>query len=661
MKKLLLFLLTIITLSITAKAQDFDYGNIKQEDVDMKQYNKDTSAHAVVLNEFGKSRIDIVSDDHIKIIYEYHVKIKIFDSKGFDQGNVQIDLRNNDEDSETAENIKGVTTYTNDNGGVSKTELDMSKVYKTKVNKYWSAVKFAMPSIRNGCIIEYSYTTYSPYLELFPKWEFQSDIPKMHSEYDVHIPGFWTFNASLRGSIKLTKNISEIERECFTSGGAKSDCSHLVFGMSDIPAFIEETDMTSRNNFLSAVYFQISEWQNPYTGVKKKVAKEWKDVDYDLKHSEYFGSLLKRKDLFKDRIIPVIAGKTDSLAKAKAVYQYIQKTLKWDKFNGIGSDDGIRKVLETHSGNVAQINLALAAALNAAGLNAEAVLLSLRDNGFVNKLYPVQDEFDYVVIKVDIGGKTYLLDATDPLLPFGTLPLKCLNDQGRVMSLDKPSYWIDMNINQQRKTSTVALDLTLQPDGKLKGTMIKYSIGYEAYEQRKAIKKFNSVDEYVESLDEESSKFKILNSEVTNLDSLDLPLVEKYDIEIKEYNSGLYHDRLTFNPYLTDYITRNPYRLQERNYPIDRGMPLTRRFSLIVHLPDNYTVDTPPQNIAIGLPDKGGVFETFYQPDTNSFTFSHIIQFNKSIYSSEEYPYLKELFNKIILSEKAPIILKKKS
>ncbi len=36
------------------------------------------------------------------------------------------------------------------------------------------------------------------------------------------------------------------------------------------------------------------------------------------------------------------------------------------------------------------------------------------------------------------------MDATDPLLSFGMLPMRCLNDQGRVMSLISLSYWIDI-------------------------------------------------------------------------------------------------------------------------------------------------------------------------------------------------------------------------
>ncbi len=319
--------------------------------------------------------------------------------------------------------------------------------------------------------------------------------------------------------------------------------------------------------------------------------------------------------------------------------------------------DGIRNALENHTGNAAEVNLSLAAALKAAGLNAEAVLLSTREHGFVNKLYPSTSSFNYVIAKLDIGDKSYLLDATDPMLSFGLLPMRCLNDQGRVMSLDKPSYWIDMT-SPERQISTVALDLTLQPDGEIKGTMIHYSMGYEAYEKRKEIKKFNSVDEYVENL-AEHSRFKILSSSVSGVDSLDDAVTEKYEIEVKEYDN-MDHDHFKFNPYVIDRLEVNPFKLRERTYPVDWGMPSVTRFTLVMHLPEQYTVETPPQKINLGLPNGGGDFITDFTTDSNSFSFSHVMEWKKPIYSPEEYPYLKEFLNKIILAEREDMMLKKK-
>jgi hypothetical protein len=490
-----------------------------------------------------------------------------------------------------------------------------------------------------------------------PPWHFQSDIPKVYSEYEVHIPGFWVFNASLKGFLKLTKSSADVEPKCFSSGGASCDCSALVYGISDIPAFVEEDYMTSPKNYLSTINFELSEYTNPYTGLKTKWTKEWKDIDYQLKSELNFGTQLKKR-VFKDRIVPVIAGKAGDLEKAKAVYAYIQKSFKWNEYFGIYSTDGLGKALEAHSGSDADINLSLVNALTAAGLNVETVLLSTRENGAVNPLYPVINGFNYVIAKLNIGDQTYLLDATDPLLPFAVLPFRCLNDKGRVFSLEKPSYWIDLNLPQKEK-STLALDLTLQEDGKLKGTLVKYSIGYEAYKKRKQIKKFNTTDEYVDDLVANQPKIKILKSEIINLDSLDQPLGEKYEVEINLYDK-MNSSKLAFNPFFLDRIDTNPFKLADRSFPIDMGMPSDSRFVLTMHLPSQYTIESPPQPLSVSLPDNGGKFLTSYEPGDNSFTFSDVVQFNKSVYSAQEYPYLKDIYNRMIQFEKAEMVFKKK-
>jgi len=662
MKKPLLILFILSGLCRYAIAQDFAYGTTSPEEMDMKNYAGDTSAHAVVLNEFGTTTIGVVTDENIRVIHEYHVKIKIFDNKGFDKGTVEIPAYNYNEDAdsyEKIEDITGITYYKDDNGLTQKVELDNQKIYPVRENKYKSTYKFALPGIRNGCVIEYKYKVISPYFDAFHDWHFQGDIPKVYSEYEVHIPALWHYNASLKGSLKLTKNTSTVEPHCFTANGTTCDCSFMVYAMSDVPALVSEDYMTSANNFLSAINFELVDYTNPYNinGAKIKQASDWKQVEYTLKSYLYFGDQLKKKGLFKDRIEPVIAGKTDDLSKAKAIYVYIQQLFKWNEQNGMFSVDGISSALNKHAGNDADINLSLIVALNAAGLNTEAVLLSTRDNGTVNTLYPVINDFNYVIAKVNIGDQSYLLDATDPLLSFGILPLRCLNDKGRVFTLDKPSYWINLSPPQKQK-STHTLDFILQDDGNLKGTLINYSFGYDAYLKRTAIKKFNSTDEYVENLNGQSSKIKILKSEITNLDSLDQPLIEKYDLEVNIIDK-LNGNSLIFNPFFWYKISTNPFKLAERSYPVDLGMPSDERFKLTIHLPAQYSVETPPKAIEVVMPDNGGKFLTNYEQDDNSFTFSHIIQLNKPVYNSEEYPYLKELYNKIIQSEKEEIVFKK--
>jgi hypothetical protein len=360
----------------------------------------------------------------------------------------------------------------------------------------------------------------------------------------------------------------------------------------------------------------------------------------------------------KERITPVIANKTDELDKAAAVYDYIKHTIKWNQADDMLSTDGIKKALENHTGNSADINLALVAALRAANIPTEAVLLSTRSHGNLNKLYPNLSNFNYVIARATIGDKSYLLDATEPLLPFGMLPLRCLNDQGRVFGLDKPSYWIDIT-TQQRENVTYTLNLSLQDNGKFKGTITRYSSGYSGYLRRQDIRKFNSTDEYVENFGEKLHKIKILKSDITNLDSLNNPLGETYEVEMNVYDN-LNHDKLAFSPFILNQVTTNPFKLAERDFPVDWGMPSDERYMVTVHLPAQYIVENPPQGVSFSMPNQGGKFFTNFEGDSQNFTFSYDTKFNKSVYGPEEYPYLKELYNKIILTEKNEMVFKKK-
>ncbi|HEY4196172.1 MAG TPA: DUF3857 domain-containing protein [Mucilaginibacter sp.] len=653
-------LLTLLLCSTVLMAQNFPYEAASQAELDMKSYDKDTSANAVVLNEYGRSEIKATVSGDIRMTYEYHVKIKIFNQKAFRHGTIELHLANNEDNSlaDELDNLVAMTTYKDDNGTIQVAKLDKKDIYKTRYNKFVTVVKFAMPGLRDGCVIDYQYITISPFFDHLHSWAFQGALPKINTTYEARIPGFWTYNVSLRGPLKLSKSSSDVERSCFSSYGATCDCLKLDYAMTDVPAFIIEEHMSSPKNYLAALNFDLIEYSNLRTGAKTRVTKEWNDVDRTLKDKTEFGAQLKKIDAVKEHIPLALLNIPDSTQKAKALYTWVQKWFKWNNFIGIYSLDGIKKAIEAHTGSVADINITLVNALNAAGLNANAVLLSTREHGFINKLYPVIGEFDYVVARVTIGDKSWFMDASDPLLPFGMLSMRCLNDQGRVFSLDKPSFWVDMD-TKQRRINTMTLDLTLHDDGKLKGKWSHFSQGYDAYLKRRAIKKFNSTDEYVESVAGQTGRVKILKSDIPNIDSLDNPINEDYDIEL-DVRGNLKADRFVINPYIFDQIKINPFRLKERSYPVDMGMPSEDRYIVVLHVPAQYVIENKFPNQTLSISDKDGLFATSFDVNETTYTFSSIVKLPNTIYPVSEYPYLKEFFSKIILAEKSNITFRKR-
>lgn len=657
--KRFLFSLAVVILPLFSFAQDFAFDNVTAEELNMKRYDKDTTAHAVVLQEYGESKMSLGTDDYVKLFFAYHAKIKILDNQGFDEGTVTIPLSANENFKEILSGLSGFTEYTDNDGKVQKLKLDPGEIYKINKTSHSLDIKFAFPGLKKGCVIEYKFRIETPFYSRYRPWFFQADIPKVYSEYEVHIPAFWKYNAVIKGPLKLTKKNIDAEQRCFLEGGASSDCLHMVFGMSDIPAFIGEEFMTSPKNFLSAVYFEMIEDTNPFTGREFHYARNWADVDKEFKELESFGGQLKKADKLKNALTLLTMGKSTDLDKAREIYAFIKKSVKWNEEESPVSREGILKAIEAHTGNAADINIALVSSLNAVGLNAEPVLISTRDNGVVNQLFPTMDDFNYVIAKLNIGTQSYFLDATEPLLGFGVLPMRCLNGQGRVMSISKPSYWIDIDAGQ-KETTLITIDLTLQSDGKMKGNFIHYSSGYAAYLKREQIKKFNSLDEFVEAHQQPTTgRLHITKSEINNVDSLDKPLVETYEIEFDLKQNTGEDGKLMINPFTFDHVTNNPFKLAERSFPVDKGMPGERKYILTMHLPDNYVVEDALKPESMALPNQGGKFVSDFQQYDKMFVYSHITQFSRSVYWPAEYASLKEFYNRIIQSERQNIILKK--
>lgn len=640
----------------TAHAQNFEYGKHNPSDFLNTKATVDSTAEAEVIREFGSGRI--LLDDNtgsVYLDYTYHVKIKIFNPEGFQQGNIEIPLNVYNNDADEIREVQA-TTYNYNNGQVLRTALDLKQLFTENKSKYLKLVKFTMPNLQSGSVIEYTYKIKRQRIFNFSNWEFQSEIPKVHSEFIAFIPATYNFNVSLKGLRGLSAKDGVIERECLRIAGTPIDCSKMTYIMKDIQAFKEEAYMTAASNFKSAINFELSDVQY-IRGGKANITKTWKDVDYELTSERKFGGQMKQKDLFTAKMPEILKNTTDSLSKAKAIFAYIKEQIRWNNYLGMYSDKDVKKALETHAGNIGDINHALIAALSAAGFTPEALILSTRQNGIVNSLYPVISEFDYVIAKVNIGGQTYLLDASEPLLPFGLLPLRCLNGKGRVINFKKPSYWHDVTASQKEslKYSFIA---KLEPDGKIKGTLYTYSSGFSAYYKRIRLAEAGSTEAYVTQLDERMPDISILKHKILNIDSLDKPLTESYEVSMDHFDRTDY-SKLFYNPNFINRITTNPFNLNERNYPVDMGAGTETRVSIMLTLPSAFKLSESFKDMAIALPDNGGRYQTFTRMEDNVLSFSSLFQLNKPVYAPDEYLFLKEFYSKIIQQQKIDLVLEK--
>lgn len=653
MKKLFLLLIFIIFFAgySQKKISLYTFNNVSDDELKMKIYTKDSTTNAVVLFEYGNTIIEN-KNDQIYLKTTVYKKIKILNKEGENHATVKVYIYNNDKNQrEKIKQIKAITHNLNE----PITYLHPKHIYTTKINKNWKEVTFTFPNIKSGSVLEYQYDLESEFFFNFKGWTFQSDIPKIRSEFHALIPGNWIYNRQLRGNLKLATNEATIKKKCIIYSSRKhADCEKLTYIMKDIPAFItEEKFTTTKNNYISQIKFELAEIFY-LDGTSKKITTSWEETDMILKKDEGIGNELYNKSFFASQVSPEIIENKNGLDKTKAIYNFIKNHYALDTSKTfIFSDVNVKSAFKKKIGGYSEINLSLINALKAIGIDAKIMLTSTRDNGFPTKSYPVITDFNYIIAYVKIGDKDYLLDATDKNTPFNMLPFNMLNSYGRVLDFKNGSYW-KVIAPQIKSFSRTSLEIDLNNDV-ISGKLKIVDNGYFAIKKRDKIKS-SSVENYLLSIENESKNLTIEDYKNLNLNDLDKPLIEEIEIEFEDLE--VIGDMIYFNPFINK-ISQNPFLLKERVYTVDFGYKRKNSSIIKIITPKGYSIKSLPETIKLSLPNKGGMFICSTTLKDNEITIFSQYSLNKTMYSPQEYHYLKEFYNQIIKTQNSLITLEK--
>lgn len=639
-----LFIVAILPFERTS-AQDhgFPFGTtVTLNDLLKPKYEIDSTANAIVLNEFGDAYFN---NDGSRLLVEIHSKIKILKSSGVEKGNFKILLRKGVSVRDELEDLQGAT-FNISNGAIRRFELDKKSIFReTDTNYEW--IKFTLPNVQVGSVIEVKYLISTPFLLNYWPWEFQSDIPKLYSEFCAHISANYVYNISMRGFLKLDKNDHELR------SSPVLDVDVLKLGIKNIPAFREEQFMTAKSNFLSAVHFELAEIRH-FNGTKNKISKEWKDVAQELFDHKDFGTQIKRaRNLFEDKLSFMTGGAISPLEKAKQIFGWIQSRYQWNEYLGKYTDKGVRNAYENKKGNVGDINISLLGALQAAEITANPVILSTRENGLPTSLYPVLSEFNYVIVQVQIGEESFLLDATDPFIPFGIIPERCLNGTGRLLTKKEAT---EVDLMPKTKSRTISnLSLKLNTEGELTGTLqIKY-YGYDAVNKRKQIMSFAQTSLYTKAISDRWKVRELRNHKIENLPDLERTLTEEMEIDFNSHDASS-AERIYFNPFIIGQWNSNPFVASERKYPVDFGVAQEEIILLNLEYPADYKLDEIPKNMALAMPDKGGMFKFNFNNIGNKLNIYYSLNLTKPVYDSSEYFSLKDLFDRMLQLKQTDLV-----
>ncbi|WP_242927809.1 DUF3857 domain-containing protein [Pontibacter vulgaris] len=667
---LLFFILSGISTNVLAQVPKF--GKIEDAELTMKVYDKDTTAAAVILSDYGNTHFIYSSSTGFQLVFERQTRVKILKKSGYEWADIEVPYYQQNSRKEKVANIKGYT-YNLVDGKQVKEKLETKAVFDEQMNENWSQKKFTMPNVKEGSVIEYSYIIYSDFLYNMREWEFQTTIPVAWSEYHARIPEYFNYKLLQQGYLPFHTSEKQASQDKFnvsysgeTTGAGfnmtrqpggtnqvdtRSDA--YIWIMKDVPALREEKYITTLSDYQAKLEFELQLVK--YPGQAPKVMTgNWEDVTRDLLQSEKFGTQLNRNSFFKNEVAAIVAKYKTPEEQMAAIHGLVKKTVKWDGKNSIYAITPIRKVYDSKTGNAAEINLLMTSMLLEAGLDAAPVLVSTRSHGRVHKGSPMLSKFNYVISHVRIGENEYLLDATDPLLPAGSIPVRCLNGEGRLIKKNDQRWVALTSTSPFRKV--FSSNMTINSNGDMTGSGMESAGGYEALSLRRRILE-EGEDKYAEKLAKEVGDFKVGKPAIQNLHEIDAPLNITYDITAT--GNGQQNSVLYLNPMLGRGEKENPFKLEERVYPVDFGAPIDETYVGRFIVPDGYEMEEAPKSVVMALPENGGRFTYMVQKDGNTIQVMSKISINKPMFYAPEYADLKEFYNQIVAKHAEQIVLKK--
>jgi len=642
MNKSALILIIFLFVTSTVFSQKIKLGEISKEDLRESYYSLDSSANAVFLYNYRYTYIDGQN-----LVTEVHHKIKIYNKEGLNFATKKIRLSKN---GGTRERVVGLKAYTYNlvNDEIVKRALSNDAIFKTEYHKRLNHYTFTMPNVKEKAIIEYKYKIMSPYFTNIDEYKFQYAIPVKKLYSKLYTPAFFKYKSKTKGFLPILPKYSS-KRDARI--GRMVNITE--YKMSNVPALLEEKYVDNIENYRSGVEYELVAVH--YTTRTKYYSQTWEDVAKSINQFDTFKHEIKKKSYYKDDIDNLLAGVTDKEEKIKKIFAFVKSKVKWNSIEGLYTFNGMQKAYKTGIGNTGDINLMLISMMRYAGLIANPVLTSTKDNGI--PVYPTIDGLNYIVCGIELNKKTILLDATNQFSNQNILPVNVLNWSGKLIRPDNTIKTVDLQ-SENPSLKYTYLDVKILTDGSVEGKIRNMYKDHYAFQFRENYSK-TSNEEYLLEKENLNGNIEISEHTLKNLENIDKSLVEIFSFS-KENHIEIIDDKMYLSPLFFFTKDQNPFVTEKRLFPVDFLFPWNQKFQIQIETPEGYEIGTIPKPIKIKMPN--GVGEFTYLAKKASNTSIQLIcstKINYPVISSSQYEFLQTFYNEIIRKESEKIILSK--
>lgn len=645
------FLLGIfILLGLTLFGQkEIKFGKVDPADLAMTELAADTSAGAYVLHHGSKVFFSFSGTP--MMFQSVKRRVKLLKRSGFDEADVELRYY---PQYQKITDLKAMIHLPDGN----TIKLKGRDFVREDLDDDWRSIKFTFPQVTEGAIIEYGYRKSNENFTWLPRFYFQENVPVRWAEYRASIPEYYRYVSLSNAHNVWAEHSSTVDNEQVS--GIAMRVQNMNFALADLPAFKDQPYTNNLTDYLPKIYMQLQTVAYPGQEVQN-VFTTWQELAKDLDNFAWFGKKYNnRSDVAKplNDMAPLLEKATTETEKARVAYGYIGQHMNWDGEHRITSDNRLNQCWSSKTGNSAELNMLLLGVLLQLDIQAEPLLVSLRNQGAPITTFPVYDQFDHLMVLARLDGKQYILDVNDTSRPMGMPRFKALNGAGWVASPENPR-WIP--IKSPRVTSTITAEISLDDteDGMATVDIQSRKSSYYALNSRNALSRMEDDKEgpLMSDIIDIFPDAEFISRELEEEDDIRAP--HKIGLKARVPLAQIADDYIYLSPIISYPLEEGLVDTETRYAPVDLGYPSRHRYVAKIKIPEGYAVEEMPESIRMRSED-GSVSASFTAAkDEETISVNYTLDLGRAVFTADEYYALKEIFERAIELQTSMLVLRR--
>jgi len=606
----------------------------------------DSPGAAAIQLYYSQDIDDNSEDDNAEWDYR---RIKILNEKGKDYADIEIVVPG----GYHLRDLKARTIHP-DGSIVDFTGKPFDKVLVKGNDLNYHAQSFTFPDVTVGSIIEYRYKMDYP-ANLLPHhvWEIQHELYTLKERFKLR---------AYAGGIKGVSGLTGISASYNLPPGLKlQDKSEgWELTVENMPPFQAEPFMPPHQPYIYQVNFRYG---------NQSVAKAesfWAQTGYQLyQTTEAF--IGNHKEI-RDAAEQAIGLETDPEKKLRKIYERVQqirntsyerqRTQQEQNKEELKSNDSSLQVLQRGYGDSSDITLLFVAMARAAGFDTSVMISSDRSERLFEPTLLEPWQLGSPIASVNLPGKQLLLDPGTRFCPFGSLRWFRTATQALLLSKGKG---ILVNVPLASQANAIlerTANVTIDPDGTLKGDIAVQYSGYGALEWR--LNALETDDAGRKKRLEERVKGWLPNGSVVSLkdagpwESSEDPLQAHFTVRVPSYASAA-GKRLLFPNYLFVSEQKEIFAHQERKYPVYFHYAFAQIDKVNLKIPSGFGVENMPQQQEASLPYAR--YQDLVKLQDNQISTRRALLVGQNFFPPDKYQELKGFFGKVQAGDEQQAVL----